>query len=339
MDEVRALFEREELEILGVTGAEPLPDEEAHYNEWIAGGFHGTMSYLELHAGKKFRPQELLPGCRAIIFTGLNYYQPREALRQGYGLVARYAWGRDYHKVLGRRLQRIAGSLREIFPGERFFSFVDSSPLAERPFAARAGAGFIGRNTLLVRKGYGSWFILGGIATTLDPGAAGHAYAHGGCPPGCSRCIKACPTGALYAPYRIDARKCISYLTVEHRGVIPPEKASSIGGWIFGCDLCQEACPFNRAAEKTYVADFLSPRAGASVSLEEALSIKTDAEFTARFAGSPLMRAKRSGLVRNACICAVNLGSAHRVPLLESLARDTDPVIAKQAAQALKEMR
>ncbi|MBN1130374.1 MAG: tRNA epoxyqueuosine(34) reductase QueG, partial [Chitinispirillaceae bacterium] len=294
---------------------------------------------------KKFRPQEILPGCKSLIFTGLNYYQPRGDVPPGHGLVARYAWGRDYHKVLGKRLQRIAAGLRELFPGERFFTFVDATPLAERSFAARAGVGFIGRNTLLIRKGYGSWFFLGGIATTLEPDPAWTSVEQnsdgspGACPPGCTRCIDACPTGALLSPYRIDARKCISYLTIEHKGFIDKERAAEIGDWLFGCDVCQEVCPFNRAPEKTYVVDFLSPRAGGSLYIEDVLSIKSTKEFSQRFAGSPLQRAKRSGLIRNACVCAVNLSLTKLRPKIAALTADNDQTVAKQAAWAAEELR
>ena len=342
MEEIKGFFEAEELEIFGISGAEPLPEEESQFKNWIALGFQGTMGYLERHAGKKYRPQELLPECKSLIFTGLNYFVPRGNLPAGHAAVAGFARGRDYHNVLGKRLRRIAGNLRESFQDERFYTFVDTSPLAERPFAARAGVGFIGRNTLLIRRGLGSWFVIGGIATTLAldtvrPAPAGNDRGHAGsCPPGCRRCIDACPTGALFAPHRIDASKCISYLTIEHRGVIDPNLALSAGGWIFGCDACQEVCPFNKPVESTYVADLLAPRAGESLSVEDVLSIETDAEFTERFAGSPVMRAKRSGLVRNACICAVNLGLITLLPVLEKLTSDADRVIAKQAAWAVK---
>jgi len=308
------------------------------------------MHFLRRHAKKKFTPRELLPGCNTLIFTGLNYYQPREELAPGHGAVARFAWGRDYHKVLGKRLRRISLALRELFPGEGFYTFVDSSPLAERQFAERAGVGFIGRNTLLIRRGLGSWFVIGGIATTLEAdrlkfdatrvfGAKNEKPAGFGCPPGCRRCIEACPTGALFAPYRIDARKCISYLTIEHRGSLDEGQAQSIGGWIFGCDACQEACPFNRTVEKTYVADFLSARAGQSLSIKDILTMATASSFSKEFAGSPLMRAKRSGLVRNACVCAANLGLRDRLPQIEKLISDSDEVIARQARRAVKTLR
>ena len=156
---------------------------------------------------------------------------------------------------------------------------------------------------------------------------------------GCYLCIDACPSGALFAPYKMDARKCISYLTIEHKGAIPAPAASSMGNRIFGCDACQEACPFNRSVEETFVADFLSARAGESLSIEEILSINTSAEYSSRFAGSPLMRGKRSGLVRNACVCAANLALVNLRPRLEELSRDSDPVIGKQAALAMKQMR
>lgn len=342
-EEIRALFGRHNFEICGVSSAEPAFNEKSEFEQWIAAGYHGTMSYLENHAKAKYEPGKVLGGCNSIIFTALNYYQPEDKVPEGHARIAKYAWGRDYHKVLGKSLKRIAKRLRELYPAERFLAFTDATPLAERTFAARAGAGFIGRNTLLIDRTLGSFFVLGGIASTLDMtaidedegkiGAGG--FGNAACPRGCTRCIDACPTDALIEPHRIDARLCISYLTIEHKGAIPPEKWAPIGNRLFGCDVCQDVCPFNAVADKTYVADFLSPIAGPSLSIAEVLTINNQADFMERFAGSPVMRTKRSGLVRNACIVAANLGLTELIPELDALTGDSDPTIARHAAMAL----
>jgi epoxyqueuosine reductase len=345
-DIIAALFDRYELEIFGVSDASDVLEAEDEFREWLSLGYHGTMKYLENHLGKKYRPARLLPGCRCLVFTGLNYNQTRPSMPTGHGMVAKYAWGRDYHKVLGKRLKKIAAALRDAFPAERFLAFADATPLAERTFAARAGVGFPGRNTLLIRRGLGSYFVLGGIASTLevDPGIAAPEPVAGGelgnatCPSGCTRCIDACPTGALLGPHRIDARACISYLTIEHAGTIQSDYREPMGSWLFGCDVCQDVCPFNKMVGETYVADFLSPKAGPSIAVEEILAIGGKRDFTARFAGSPLMRAGRSGLVRNACVAAANLGIADAKARLETLSRDPDGVISRHAEWALSKL-
>ncbi len=345
---INRLFETHELDILGVCDGRSMLEEEADFRKWLEFGYHGTMAYLENHARAKYRPANLLENCRSLIFVGLNYYQPRKRAPRDHGHVARYAWGRDYHKVLGKNLKQMVKHLREVFPADRFLAFTDATPLAERSFAARAGAGFIGRNTLLIRRGAGSFFVLGGIASTLElsagdlepanlPTAGG--FDGSGCPPGCTRCIDACPTGALLEPHRINSRTCISYLTIEHRGSIPPHLHANMGAWIFGCDVCQEVCPFNKMAEETTVSDFLLPNAGASIAIGDILSIENHEQLAARFSGSPVMRAKRSGLVRNACIAAANLGLGEFAPHLEMLTKDTDPVIRIHAEWALSKLR
>lgn len=337
---VAAAFEGYELAILGITSSEGLPEEETEFAEWIARGSHGDMGYLETHAGAKYRPRNVLPDCRSLIFTGLSYHQNRGEIPPDHGLVAEYAWGRDYHKVLGKRLRRVAALLRELYPTERFLAFSDSTPLAERSFAARAGVGFIGRNTLLIRRGMGSLFVLGGIATTLGIEAGtSECEKLKGCPSGCTRCIDACPTGALTGPYRIDACRCISYLTIEHKGNIAKELRNLMGAWIFGCDECQSACPFNARVEETFVADFLSPNAGQTLPIEEVLAIESDGEFIRRFAGSPLMRLKRKGLVRNACVAAANLGLQKLSLRLKDLTADDEDIVRRHAAWALDNLQ
>ena len=338
-DSLRSLFTAEGLTLLGVAEAVHNEQGEAEYRQWLDRHYHGSMSYLERHEAGKFRPEALLPGCQSILVVGLNYYQRAPESAPSTGRIARYAWGRDYHKVLGKRLRRIRKSLEAAYPGAGFRNFTDATPLAERFYAEKAGIGFQGRNTLLISRQYGSWFIIGEILSSRPfPASTPPEGMHGHCPKSCRKCIDVCPTGALYAPHRIDASLCISYLTIEHKGSIPPELRPKIGNWLFGCDLCQEVCPLNVRQQVTAEEDFLQIRAGATAELREILSIKDDEEFTARFAGSPLMRAGRVGLIRNAAIVAANNRARELLPLLRELSRSEDSVISEHAQWAVEQL-
>ena len=340
-DELSRLSATEGLVLIGVCDVVADRDAESEYAEWLDRGHHGEMRYLERHARLKYDPRALLAGARSIVFAGINYFQKAPPNRSSDdGRVARYAWGRDYHKELGKRLKRLARRLGERYPEERFRAWTDATPLAERYYAERAGIGFTGRNTLLISAQYGSWFLLGEILSTKRYRPSGESQGrHGACPGNCRRCIDVCPTGALYAPHRIDASRCISYLTIEYDGVIPEELRPAMGDWIFGCDLCQEVCPLNVRAQVTDVGGFITPIAGSRLELAEILSIRDDEEFTERFAGSPLMRAKRRRLLRNACIAAANLGARSLIARLRELARDEDEIIAEHAAWAERRLR
>jgi epoxyqueuosine reductase len=338
--ELQSLLQGEGLTLLGISDAIDAPAFEREYREWLAEGMAGSMEYLENHAPLKYHPSRILPGCASIIFAGVNYYQPRSHdPHTGEGRIARYAWGRDYHRLLGKRLKRVAGALQERYPEEQFKPGTDSTPLAERFYAERAGIGFTGRNTLLISGQYGSWFVIGEILSTLHFTPSEPAEGrHGACPSSCRKCIDVCPTGALMGPHRIDASRCISYLTIEHKGSIPVELRRKMGNWLFGCDLCQEVCPLNVRAEVTSEEDFRHIRAGETRELAEILDIEDEEQFKEKFAGSPLMRAKRRGLVRNACIVAANNGASDLLPRLRELSRDTDEIIAEHAAWAVAEL-
>ena len=344
--DIEALLQAEELMLFGVAA---LDDEAlrsaakqagAEHARWIAAGRHGEMTYLARNAGLAYAPGKVLPGCRSVLVVGCNYYQaPRRAADEGSGRVARYAWGRDYHNALGKRMRRTVRRLRERYPAETFRPFVDASPLAERFFASRAGIGYTARNTLTISSAYGSWFFLGEILTTLAlPSTAVAEPRHGGCPTSCFRCGTVCPTNALHDHYRIDARRCISYLTIEHRGSIPEELRPLMQDWIFGCDLCQEVCPLNVRARETSHADFRVHRAGERIRLEELLSIENDDEYRHRFAGTPLLRPGRAAMVRNACIAAANTGARALVPRLRELTGDRSPVVREHAHWALGQL-
>lgn len=298
------------------------------------------MHYLEKHTPLKTNPQKLLPNCQSIILVGFNYYQERTASQLETGQIARYAHGRDYHKVLGKRLKKVTKELQELYPDANFYANTDATPLLERKYAEQAGLGFIGKNTMTISLPYGSWFLVGEILTTQKLPASGPTpTSHGTCG-SCIRCLEVCPTGALTPnkPYQLDASKCISYLTIEHRGSIPTELRPLIGNWLFGCDLCQEVCPHNVRAKITTEPDFLKPIAGHTQLLKEILTIKTDAEFLNKFAGSPVMRAKREGLIRNACIVAGNIRATELIPLLEQLSQDSNTIISEHAQWALMQI-
>jgi len=350
--DLEALCQEEGLSLLGLSPKADWEDQEIQtqeraYEEWLARGYQGEMGFLERHAGLKFRPDSILPGCRTVIMVGLNYYQERQGLPRGKpsaaspgkGLVARYAWGRDYHKVLGKRLRRLCRRLEAQYPGGEFRSFTDAGPLAEVQFGQSAQLGFRAKNTLLISSHYGSWFFLGEILATRewDPPAPGSPQAaHGACPRGCRKCLDICPTGALVQEGLMDARRCISYLTIEHPGIIPEELRPSMGTWVFGCDLCQEICPFTLRARPTAEEDFLQERAGQDLDLETILNLEDQESFLALFAGTALVRTGRLRLIRNACIAAANGGAQHLVPRLAVLAQDPEPLVSEHARWALE---
>jgi epoxyqueuosine reductase len=351
LDRIRPYFEAEGLDVLAVTAAGPAPDAESAYARWLDEGRAGAMIYMHRHRHAKYRPERMLSGCRSIVLVGLNYYQAlpsdnRKTHREAepdadpHGRIARYAWGRDYHKTLGKRLKRVARALSADFEGHHFRGFTDATPLSERYYGVRAGLGFLGRNTLLIHPELGSWFFIGEVLATLAIEETVPAtHSRSSCPPGCRRCIDACPTGALSAPYDFDARLCISYLTIEHAGTIEPRLTDRMDTWVFGCDRCQEACPLNARVEPTGVGDFRRPIAGASIELSRLLALRDDDDVRSRFAGSPLLRAKRRGLVRNACIAAGNAGAVALLPRIDGLRDDEDPVVAHAADWAAARLR
>lgn len=341
--------------------------------EWLARGHAGEMKYLS--DPRRIDPQSIMPGLRSIIVCALNYDSaaPRstDALQldqiEPRGWISRYAWGQDYHEVLQQRLQKLAALLPERFtqPFETRI-YADTGPLNERVFAKYAGLGWPGKNTLLLNSKLGSWFFLGVILTTLDvPPSLGPAELP---PPdlcgSCTKCIDACPTDALVAPYVMDARLCISYLTIELRGSVPEALREPMGRHVFGCDICQDVCPWNRRAPVTQATEFQArtfPNAGKSDRQKfvasgeksaddeslfsprlEWLAALTEEQFRAAFRGSPIKRTKWRGLVRNACIALGNskhaAGSSQRervCALLSMLSASSDPVIAESARWAL----
>jgi len=301
------------IDLIGFCDTRPLKEHRKDLEEFLRRGYQGEMHYLEKSVTRT-SPEILLPGAKSVVVIGINYYREKPPVPSDQGGVARYAWGRDYHKVLLKILKNLAGFLEKNWPEYCHKICVDAAPLSEKALARRAGLGFYGKNTLLINPDLGSFFLLGEIITTMpiEPDAP----RDGTCGT-CTRCLDACPTKALIAPGQMDARRCLSYLTIESKSPIPEQFHAAMGNQIFGCDICQEVCPYNirlakpsRKKSRLNKVPALSDQkiAGDSLPLKEVLAITGDQQFLQRFAGSPLMRAKRSGLTRNAIIAAKNVG-------------------------------
>jgi epoxyqueuosine reductase len=323
---------------VGFARAEAHPHGE-RLRAWLDSGAHGTMDWMARDAGRRADPRAVLASARTVISVAASYYRsdwPRrnavgddEAPR---GHIARYAWGRDYHKRLKKRTLALARSIRRMAPGVRFALYVDTGPMLDRAWAERAGIGWIGKNTNVIRQGAGSWCFLGEIVTDLDLPPDRPAANHCGT---CVRCIAACPTRAITAPYQVDARRCISYLTIEHDGPIPIELRPAIGTRIFGCDDCQEVCPWNRFATPTALPEFAERPDQQTPELIPLLALD-DPAFRKRFAGTALRRAGRDRFVRNTAVALGNVGDARAVPpLSRALHDDTSPMVRGHAAWAL----
>jgi epoxyqueuosine reductase len=289
------------IDLMGFAPASFDAEGEKHLQEFVAEGRNADMDYLE-NVSKRVRPSELLPGAKTVIVIALNYYREQPPLPPGHGRIARYAYGRDYHKVVKNKLKALDKYILELAPEATNYLAVDANPILEKSYAVRAGLGFTGKNTTLITPEYGSFVVLGELLTTLELPPTG---ALGGTCGTCTRCLDSCPTQALIAPGKMDARRCISYLTIEKRDAIDPSLSSKIGTRIFGCDICQEVCPYNKAnAKPNTQPDFQNPIAGDNINLHDLISMPSEEAFKTRFAGSPLMRAKLRNLKRNAEIAS-----------------------------------
>ncbi len=313
------------------------PEHASEFQAWLRKGAAGEMSYMERGEEKRCDPQKILPAARSIVVVALNYWQGEsatpKALEAAIGRVARYAWGEDYHEVISQKLDKIDNFLRRF--GGRQKSYVDTGPILERDHAAQAGIGWHGKSTMLINTQLGTWFFLGEILTTLelppDPPQRDRCGT-------CDRCIKACPTGAITAPHRLDARRCISYLTIELKSSIPVELRPLIGNRIFGCDDCLDACPWNRFAQASRETAFLARRSTTGILLRDYLKLN-DVEFRALFRNSPIKRIKRRGFLRNVCVALGNVGDLADLPALKRAASDPDGLIAEHAAWAIKRIQ
>jgi len=319
-------------DLAGIAPAEPAASF-ALFERWLAEGRHGEMGYLARNVERRADPRRLLPGAKTIIVVACNYHaaDPEPGARQG--RVARYALGDDYHEIIGRKLAALIGAIGVLAPGAQAKACVDTAPVLEREMAQRAGLGWIGKNTMLLHRRFGQWLFLGEILldVALRPDAPESRDRCGRC----ARCIAACPTGALVAPRELDARRCISYLTIELKGAIPPELRPLVGNRIFGCDDCLEVCPWNRFAQQARE-PALSPRADLTMpELVELLELDEE-EFQRLFARSPILRAKRRGLLRNVCVALGNARDSRAIPALTRALEDAEPLVREHAAWALE---
>jgi epoxyqueuosine reductase len=319
-------------ERVAVGPATPPPHADA-FERWLDAGYAGDMRYLERTRAERVDPGRLLPGARSVVAVALSY-GPAGEEPEDWRPVARYAWGRDYHDVVRPKLASLAAFIDEAAgPGVRSRAAVDTSAVLERDLAARAGLGWIGKNTNLLSPELGSYFFIGIVLTTaqLEPDAPQPDRCGT-----CTACLDACPTQAFVAPYTLDARRCISYLTIEHRGGIPTALAERLMDWVFGCDVCQEVCPWNRKAPPSREPAF-APVAPLGP-LGDLLDLDAES-FRARFKGSALWRAKRGGLVRNVALMLGSRRAGGPAAALERLAGDPDPVVRGAAAWALERIR
>ena len=315
------------------------------YRAWLDAGYQGEMAYMLERAGLRLAPALLAAGARSMVVLLANYSRsglPSHWNGPVHGRIARYAWSRDYHDVLKAQLFELDAWLRERSgretPGK---ACVDSVPLLERDFAEQTGLGFTGRNTCLITPGLGSWTFIAALLVPEElergrlqtPRRRAKRPAFAGCG-SCTRCLVACPTGAFPSDHVLDARRCISYLTIELRGPIPRDLRPQMGNWVFGCDVCQEVCPYNRATPPGALPGLQADVENGALPLVELLALD-EATFRARFRGTPILRTKRRGLVRNACVAAGNSSDESLIPALLPLLSDPEPLVRGHAAWAL----
>jgi epoxyqueuosine reductase len=332
-------------DLAGIASVQQYP-ELARFPAWIAAGHAGEMKYLESRddAGELRRasPKSVFPWARSVIVCAINYNTAHpystEVNNPGHGWISRYAWSHeDYHDSVLRRVRELEARVKKIETGNSSIetrSYVDTGPIVERVYAKYAGVGWVGKNTCLINQKIGSWLFLGVIVTSLElpvdvpaPDRCGN----------CTRCIDACPTNALIAPYQLDSNKCISYLTIEKRGAIPDEMRAGLGQQVFGCDICQDVCPWNRKAPATQNSEF-QPREGLVNPALAWLAEINEEEFRERFQGSPIKRAKHLGLRRNALIAIGNSKDKRLLKVAERASYDPDPAVSEAAQWATKHL-
>ena len=315
------------------------PESAPHLERWLSEGQQGEMGWLARNADKRVEPGRVLPGARSVVCLAASYHNPapHSALRTPHsGEVARYARFTDYHDVLADKLKALAAFLNQLGgAGSRSLWHVDTGPVLERDLAQRAGIGFVGKHTNVISRKLGNWIFLAEILTTLELEPDAPEKNRCG---SCSRCITACPTRAITAPFQLDARLCISYLTIELKGSIPPELRPLIGNRIYGCDDCLAVCPWNRFARE---GSLMKAHARADLTTPDLIDFLQldETGFKSKFAGTPMLRTKRRGVLRNVCVALGNGGDARALPALEKAGGDSEPLIAEHARWAIDRIK
>ena len=305
------------------------------FHEWLADGRNGDMAWLERNPARRADPREVLPGCKSVITLAINYYTGESPFPENHPAdyrIARYSWNNDYHDLVEKRLAEFDAKLKELGGTQRYY--VDTGPVLERDFATDAGLGWSGKSTVQIHRHLGTWFFLAELLTTLDLAPDKPFGDHCG---KCTRCITACPTQAITAPHNLDARRCISYLTIENKGSIPLEFRRAIGDRIYGCDDCLDACPWNRFAKESREISFQARPEIFSHTLRDFLSMDVE-DFRRVFAKSPIKRIKRPRFLRNVCVALGNTGTHEDISALKQAAADLDPLISEHAEWAIQEI-
>jgi len=284
-------------DLIGFSTVVPLDIEHSRLIQWLNSGNHAGMSYMERNNEKRYNILEIFPEAKSVISLGMNYYvSVKHHNSPEHGKVSRYAWGKDYHLILWEKLSALIDSLKEQYPAFSAISYVDTGPVMDKAWAVRSGLGWMAKNTNVINPELGSWFFISNIITNLEFDQSEAITDHCG---SCTACIDACPTKAL-VPYEIDARKCISYLTIENKAEIPGKFTGKMDNWLFGCDICQDVCPWNeRFSHETQIKEFY-PHSGKTTMTFSEVESMTSSEFKKKFAESPILRAKLKGLQRNA---------------------------------------
>jgi epoxyqueuosine reductase len=319
------------------------PTSVKNFQDWLGQKNHGEMNWLERQPEKRIDPQNILAGAKSVIVLAASYENSNSKLKtknSKLGVVARYAQFDDYHNVLAEKLKSLTQFVNELGVSQlkkeaRSLWYVDTGPILERDFAQRAGLGFVGKHTNLISRKFGNWILLSEILTTLEFEPDAPEKNHCG---KCSRCISACPTNAITAPFQLDARRCISYLTIELKGSIPIEFRRAIGNRIYGCDDCLAVCPWNKFARE---GNLMKSHARNDLSAPDLIQLLTldETNFKSRFANSPILRTKRRGFLRNVCVALGNVGDESALPALEKSSHDSEPLIAEHARWAIEEIQ
>lgn len=340
--QVKELAHAQGFELVGIAAAQSAPGWE-RFSQWLTNGYAGEMRYLETGAIARQSPHSIVPDAKSIVMLGMSYHQPK--LRQqttpaGHGRVASYALGEDYHPLLWGKLNQLTSWLGHAVSGSHSRGVVDTAPLLERDFARLAGLGWFGKNTMLINKRMGSFLLLAAIITTIELDVdTPHLASHCG---SCTACLDACPTQAFPEPGTLDATKCISYFTIEKRGTIPIEVRSGIGDWLFGCDICQDVCPWNRKAPKGQEPRLLEAKwhllDSSVINLIDLLAMD-ETKFRECFRDTAMWRAKRQGLLRNACQVLGNQGDAAALEALHAAATSEDEVVKGAAKWAIEKIQ